>query len=378
VGHHGPVGSGSVLAEELRAVGRAAGLDAVGIAPAGPFEGTRRDLEERKAAGLHGGMHFTYGDPGRSTDPARALPGARSLVVGGRRYRQADAPPPAGRPVGRVARYARRDHYAELRTALGAVAGRLREAGWRARVLCDDNDLVDREAARRAGLGWYGKNANLLLPGQGSWFVLGSVLTDAPLPSADEPVADGCGGCVRCLEACPTGAIVAPGVVDAGRCLAWLVQAPGPFPVEHRTALGDRLYGCDHCQEVCPPNRRHDRLRPPPAGDDEPWVDLLDLLAATDDELLDRHGRWYVPRRQARYLRRNALVVLANVADGRAPGVAAALAAALASDDPLVQGHAAWAAGRLGRDDLAASALAHEADPGVLAELAAGRAAAPR
>jgi epoxyqueuosine reductase len=375
VGHHGPVGSGSVLAEELRAVGRAAGLDAVGIAPAGPFEGTRRDLEERKAAGLHGGMHFTYGDPGRSTDPARALPGARSLVVGGRRYRQADAPPPAGRPVGRVARYARRDHYAELRTALGAVAGRLREAGWRARVLCDDNDLVDREASRRAGLGW---NANLLLPGQGSWFVLGSVLTDAPLPSADEPVADGCGGCVRCLEACPTGAIVAPGVVDAGRCLAWLVQAPGPFPVEHRTALGDRLYGCDHCQEVCPPNRRHDRLRPPPAGDDEPWVDLLDLLAATDDELLDRHGRWYVPRRQARYLRRNALVVLANVADGRAPGVAAALAAALASDDPLVQGHAAWAAGRLGRDDLAASALAHEADPGVLAELAAGRAAAPR
>jgi epoxyqueuosine reductase len=375
VGHHGPVGSGSVLAEELRAVGGAAGLDAVGIAPAGPFEGTRRDLEERKAAGLHGGMHFTYGDPGRSTDPARALPGARSLVVGGRRYRQADAPPPAGRPVGRVARYARRDHYAELRTALGAVAGRLREAGWRARVLCDDNDLVDREAARRAGLGW---NANLLLPGQGSWFVLGSVLTDAPLPSADEPVADGCGGCVRCLEACPTGAIVAPGVVDAGRCLAWLVQAPGPFPVEHRTALGDRLYGCDHCQEVCPPNRRHDRLRPPPAGDDEPWVDLLDLLAATDDELLDRHGRWYVPRRQARYLRRNALVVLANVADGRAPGVAAALAAALASDDPLVQGHAAWAAGRLGRDDLAASALAHEADPGVLAELAAGRAAAPR
>jgi epoxyqueuosine reductase len=378
VGHHGPVGSGSVLAEELRAVGRAAGLDAVGIAPAGPFEGTRRDLEERKAAGLHGGMHFTYGDPGRSTDPARALLGARSLVVGGRRYRQADAPPPAGRPVGRVARYARRDHYAELRTALGAVAGRLREAGWRARVLCDDNDLVDREAARRAGLGWYGKSANLLLPGQGSWFVLGSVLTDAPLPSADEPVADGCGACVRCLEACPTGAIVAPGVVDAGRCLAWRVQAPGPFPVEHRTALGDRLYGCDDCQEVCPPNRRHDRLRPPPPGDDEPWVDLLDLLAATDDELLDRHGRWYVPRRQARYLRRNALVVLANVADGRAPGVAAALAAALASDDPLVRGHAAWAAGRLGRDDLAASALAHEADPGVLSELAAGRAAAPR
>src|SRR6185295_8008395 len=102
----------------------------------------------------------------------------------------------------------------------------------------DDNSLVDREAAYLAGLGWYGKNANLLLPGQGSWFVLGSVVTDAPLPVAAAPATDGCGGCRRCLDGCPTGAIVAPGVVDARRCLAWLEQRPGPFPVEFRAALG--------------------------------------------------------------------------------------------------------------------------------------------
>jgi epoxyqueuosine reductase len=279
--------------EELREVGAAAGLDALGVAPADAFDGTRRDLEERKAAGLHGGMHFTYGDPARSTDPARAVPGARALVVGARRYRRADPPAPEV-AAGAVARYARSDHYGELRTGLERVAERLRADGWQARVLCDDNALVDREAAHRAGLGWYGKNANLLLPGQGSWFVLGSVVTDAPLETAEAPVADGCGSCTRCIDGCPTGAIVAPGVVDARRCLAWLVQARGTFPVEHRAALGGRLYGCDDCQEVCPPNRTVDRREPPAdVAGEEAWVPLVDLLAAEgDDELLAEHAEW--------------------------------------------------------------------------------------
>src|SRR5438105_6711215 len=161
------------------------------------------------------------------------------------------------------------------------MARRLEVDGWRARVLADDNALVDREAARRAGLGWYGKNANVLLPGAGSWFVLGSVVTDAPLPPADHEVPDGCGSCTRCLDGCPTGAIVAPGVVDARRCLAWLVQQPGSFPVELRAALGDRIYGCDDCQEVCPPNHRAERdgrlLGHHADADDEAWVPLLEV-----------------------------------------------------------------------------------------------------
>src|SRR5262249_9416476 len=156
---------------------------------------------------------------------------------------------------------------------------RLRIDGWKARVFADDNALVDREAAYRAGLGWYGKNANVLLPGAGSWFVLGSVVTDAPLLPDAAPQPDGCGACRRCIDGCPTGAIVAPGVVDARRCLAWLVQAPGDFPREFRVALGNRLYGCDDCQEVCPPNRRHARGH----DDGDPaMVPLLELLAADD------------------------------------------------------------------------------------------------
>ena len=361
--------------DELRALGLAAGLDAVGVASAEPFAFARRVLTERRAAGLNGALHFTYGNPERATDPSRALTGAQALVVGARSYRRQAHRPRAGRPHARVASYAWADHYRPLRDALGQVARRLEADGWRARVLADDNALVDREAAYRAGLGWYGKNANLLLPGEGSWFVLGAVVTDAPLAASGPPehVADGCGTCTRCLASCPTGAIVTPGVVDARRCLAWLLQVEGPFPAEFRVALGDRVYGCDDCQEVCPPNRRRGRdgPEPPPAGEAaEPTVDLLDLLAASDDELLDRHGRWYVPGRQARYLRRNALVALGNAADPASPAVVAALRSALASGDPLVRGHAVWAARRLGRADLAGG-LAHDPDPQVRAELVA-------
>ena len=334
----------ATLVDEVCRLGREAGLDAVGVAGAAPFTGTRGDLEARKAAGLHGGMHFTYGRPDRSTDPDRALPGARALVVGARSYRQAATTRPSS-GMARVARYARADHYAVLRAALDAVAGHLREQGWRTRVLVDDNALVDREAAYRAGIGWYGKSSNLLLPGQGSWFVLGSVVTDAPLPpTAAEPVADGCGPCTRCISGCPTGAIVAPGVVDARRCLAWLLQAEGPFPLEFREALGDRIYGCDDCQEVCPPNRRSADATEGPSGD----VPVLEMLALDDDELLARYGRWYIANRDPRYLRRNALVVLGNTGDAGDPAVVSTLRRYLAGDDELLREHAAWAAERLG------------------------------
>jgi len=335
--------------EELRAIGLAAGLDAVGVTTAEPFLDARRVLEERKQAGLNADMQFTYRNPARSTDPSLALAGAQALVVGARRYRYADPEAPTA-AAGAVARYARSDHYGALRAALGVVADALRAEGWRARVLCDDNALVDREAAHRAGLGWYGKNTNLLLPGQGSWFVLGSVVTDAPIEATSDPVADGCGSCTRCIDACPTAAIVAPGVIDAGRCLAWLVQTSGPFPMEYREALGGRLYGCDDCQDVCPPNRTADRRHPPDdAPDDVAWVPLVDLLAAGDDELLARHGRWYVAQRDPRWLRRNALVALGNIGDRGDPAVLGTLERYAAGDDELLAEHARWAREQLDR-----------------------------
>lgn len=337
--------------EELVALGRAGGLHAVGVAPAVRFERTRRILEERGAAGLAAGMQFTFRNPARSTDPGRHVPGARALVVGARAYPTSPPPPPPG-PVGRVACYAWSDHYGVLRRALGRVADRLRRDGWRAEVFADDNALVDREAAWLAGLGWYGKNANLLLAGAGSWFVLGAVVTDAPLPPSAAPAPDGCGACRRCLDACPTGAIVAPGAVDARRCLAWLVQAPGEFPLEHREALHDRIYGCDDCQEVCPPNRLAPEAQP--AGPEEAWVPLVELLASDDAALLARFGRWYLAGRDPRWLRRNALVALGNVGDPDDPAVVGALARVLAGDDDLLRSHAVWAAERLGRADLVA------------------------
>ena len=333
------------LAAELADLGRAEGLDHVGIAPAAPMARARAALEERKAAGLHAGMQFTYKHPARSTTPRQAVPGAQAVVVGARSYLMAEpAAPP--RSCGRVARYAWVDHYAPLRSALWAVARRLRADGWKAVVFADDNSLVDREAAWLAGLGWFGKNANLLLPAHGSWFVLGGVVTDAPLPPAAAPVADGCGGCRRCLDACPTGAIVAPGVVDANRCLAWLVQRPGSFPVEHRAALGDRIYGCDDCQEVCPPNVRFGAARPAdPAA--RAWVPLVEMLTATDDELLARHGRWYIAERDPRWLRRNALVALGNVGDPTDRAVVAVVEQYRSHPDPILREHATWAATRL-------------------------------
>jgi epoxyqueuosine reductase len=337
--------------DALEAIARAAGIDAFGIADAGPFEDTRQVLESRKADGLHGGMQFTYRNPRRSTDPSRLVPGARAIVVGARGYGTPDPPPPSDGPaVGRVARYARIDHYAALRVGLEAVAEVLRAHGWVARVACDDNALVDRAAAWRAGIGWYGKSANILLPGLGSWFVLGSVVTDAPLATAPGPVEDGCGACTRCLEGCPTGAIVAAGVVDARRCLAWLVQAPGTFPMAYRVALGDRIYGCDDCQEVCPPNRAIERRQHVADGTsmaDGAWVGLLDVLASSDAELLDAHGRWYVPDRDPRYLRRNALLALGNVGRPNDPAVTATVRAHVVGDDSMLAEHARWALGRL-------------------------------
>lgn len=363
-----------VLAAAVRAAMLDAGVDAVGVAAAAQFDSTRRDLLSRRLAGLHGGMAFTYRNPQRSTDPHRTLRDARSLVVGA--YRYARRPPdeaPGARPAvapARVARYAWEDFYADLRHGLEAGAAVLRAAGHKAVVVVDDNALVDREAARRAGLGWYGRNANLLLPGAGSWFVLGSVITDAELPPA-EPVQPGCGSCTRCLPACPTGAIVAPGVVDARRCLAWLLQATGAFPREHRVALADRIYGCDDCQEVCPPNVAAPHRRPTPRAREgaRATVDAVMFLDEDDETVVARAGRWYVARRQARYLRRNALVVLGNTADPDDARAVAAVRRSLDSADPLVRAHAVWAAARLGRPELADGLSATEADPMVQEEL---------
>lgn len=381
--------SGDRLASRLSEIGQDAGLDAWGFCSARPFKQARAALEEGQRAGRAAGMQFTYRNPARSCDPQRSLDGARALFVGAKAYARQSPPERRGgdrRLTGSVAMYSWTDHYRVLRDALGRVAAHLEAEGWRAKVLVDDNALVDRAAAVRAGLGWYGKNTNVLLPGKGSLFVLGSVVTDAPLETAEpdagarrEPatmtpgaVGDGCGTCRRCVEACPTGALDGEGHLDARLCLAWLLQAPGIFPRELRVAAGTRIYGCDDCQDACPVNRTALRRdAPPPAEEtsvDE--VDLLAILTAGDTELMERFGRWYIPKRDPDHLRRNALIALGNSAEPGAPEVERALSDALRHPAAMVRAHAAWAASRLGRYDLL-ELVAGDADPDVRDELSA-------
>ncbi len=327
------------------------GITHVGVTTAEVLVEARAELFRRRDAGLHGDMGFTYRDPERSTDPLRAVTDARSVIVAARPYlTQTDptVPPPDAGPHARVGRYAWVDHYAPLRVALREVCRGIRRSGHRAVAFADDNSLVDRAVAHRAGLGWYGKNANLLLPGAGSWFVLGSIVTTADYEPTGDPAPDGCGTCTRCVEACPTGAIIAPGVIDANRCISWILQKPGSIAPEFRAAIGDRIYGCDDCQDACPISVRLGRRNTidlDPCADS--WVDAIELLDATDEWIDERYGHWYVTNREFRWVRRNALVVVGNVGDPADARVQRVIEQYRAEIDPILAEHAAWAAERL-------------------------------
>ena len=360
--------------ESLLHFARELGLDRVGVTDAAPLSRARVAIDDRKARGLSDTMGFTYRNPSRSTDPNTAVEGARSIIVAARSYHSEQPDHPGGISA-RVARYAQDDHYTPLRQGLQKVALRLRADGYRAVVFADENNLVDREVAYRAGLGWFGKNANILLPGAGSFFSLGSIVTTAVLSPAAQPAPDGCGTCRACFDECPTQAIVADGVIDARRCLAWLVQKPGIFPREFRVALGDRLYGCDDCQTSCPPTvRLHSRhqARIAPIAGPGAFVDVIELLNSSNESLLDKFGSWYLADRDPRWLRRNGLIILGNIApvnnsaldNSVMSPVEQVLRRYLRDIDPMLRLHALWAAVRLGRRDLVES-LAVDADESV-------------
>jgi epoxyqueuosine reductase len=353
----------SALREKVLSVGLGAGLDRMGICAADPFPGVRETLVERRSNGLSGGLGFTFSRPDEAADVRKTFPWARSLVVGVASYLPAAGDPGARGPgAGRVARFATEDHYRPLRSALAEVAGVLHRAGHRAEILVDDSRLVDRAAAVRAGVGWWGKNGMVLAPSIGPWFLIGSLAIDVELET-DRPMIRDCGTCEACLPACPTGALVAPGVLDARRCLAALLQQKAPIPLEFRRAVGDRIYGCDDCLEACPPGSR---LRADSVAR-RGRHDAGRLLLLEDDELLDRFEHFYVPGRDAKYLRRNLLVVLGNTG-----GDVQVLIRFLADPDPLLRGHAAWALGEVGGSEASAAlgaALSRERDPAVRAEI---------
>jgi epoxyqueuosine reductase len=322
----------SRLAEEL-------GIDVVGAAPVLAYEETERHIRERKAHGLFADMRFTMARPEVSCHPETLLEGARTVVSAALCYWHDGGEVPTGH--GRLPRYTWYDAYAELREKLDELGGLL---GGSYRVLVDANQHVDREAAARSGVGFYGKNTMLITRRFGSWVVLGTLITEAELEPTSPLDAD-CGSCTLCIEACPTGALDDPGVLDANRCLSYWTQSGGSIPESYREELGDQVYGCDICQDVCPWNRGVEKRRAgvePPAGA-EPHISLVDWLEASDEELADRYDRLFVPRNDPRYLRRNALVALGNT--GGDPSLARRYAA---SDDELLRENAEWALDRLG------------------------------
>ena len=350
--------------EQLIAIGIAAGLHRVGITNAQVLHRARTALTERKSLGLHNEMQFTYRNPVRSTDPTSTMASAKSIIVGARSY-ATEMPPSPNEVSARVARYMWVDYYELLKVGLQKIALQLKDDGWRAIVLADDNSIVDREVAYQAGLGWYGKNANLLIEGAGSYFVLGSVITDAPLGPIATLVDDGCGSCRRCLDNCPTQAIIAPGVVDARKCLSWLLQKPGIFDPAYRVALGDRLYGCDDCQEVCPPTVRR-AIVESSGVKPRAWVDVMSILALDDQTLLTKFKAWYISDRDPKWLRRNALIILGNIGDSSDEATQLILKQYLVDPDPVLRAHAVWAAARLGLKQFLPTS---DSDPIVQAEL---------
>ena len=328
----------SVNAAELERLAEELGIDVVGAAPAEPYDETERHIRERRAEGLFADMRFTMARPEVSCHPETLLPNARTVISAALCY-YADEPE-LGPGEGRLPRYTWFHAYAELRDKLDAIG---RALGSEYRVLVDENDHVDREGAARSGVGFYGKNTMLITRRHGSWVVLGTLVTVAEVEPAP-PLSLDCGSCRLCIDACPTGALDEPGVLDANRCLSYWTQAGSAIPEPYRGELGAQVYGCDICQDVCPWNRGVEKRRagePLPAAA-EPHVSLREWLETDGATLVERYDRLFVPRNDPRYLRRNALVALANT------GEDAQLAEAHADDlDPIVAEHARWAVDEL-------------------------------
>jgi epoxyqueuosine reductase len=339
----------TALEQRIKAQAYGLGFDLVGITTTGPVPTADR-FDQWLDAGRAGAMHYLERGAEKRRDTRRPVDGARSAVVVGLDY--------GGRePAGPVARYARGDDYHDVMEA------RLRELhrcvdAWtggpvRGKAYVDTGPLLERDLARRAGLGWFGKNTMLINPRTGSFFFLGVLLLDLDL-TPDAPFEnEHCGHCTRCLDACPTKALVEPGVLDARRCISYLtIELRDEIPEELRAPIGGLVYGCDICQDVCPWNVKFGRSLPATSP-----FSTREALGATDGRTLarellgmrqDEFSRAFrgspMKRAKLRGLKRNAAVVLGNV--GTADD-AEVLTRALDDPEPLVRAHAAWALGRL-------------------------------
>ena len=326
------------------------GFTSVGIAPVGRSPNAAF-LQRWLAGGNHGEMGYMARAPERRADPRQVLPGSRSAICVTLDYH----PLPAGGEdkgiVPHISTYARNDDYHDVMgPKLRSLLEFLRDevgAAVDGRAYVDTGPVLERELAAAAGLGWVAKNTQLLGRG-GSWFFLGEILVDVELVP-DQPVTDHCGSCTACIDACPTDALLDGYLLDSRRCISYLnIELRGAIPVEQRADLDQHLYGCDICQDVCPWNRKAERVDRPEFAPRQEFrsLTLAGLLGLGQEEFSRAFRGSPMKRTRRRGLARNAAVLLGNRGDREAVGP---LAVALASDpEPLVRGHAAWALGRLG------------------------------
>jgi epoxyqueuosine reductase len=323
---------------------------ALGFELAGIAAATRADSFERLREWLYQGhageMAYMHRQEEARRHPDSILPGVRSVVMVGMNYKPEESETADARSTGRIARYARgADYHPILWERLGRLLEWLRRQrpDCRGRAVVDTAPLLERDFARRAGLGWFGKNTMLLNKRLGSYFFLGALLTDLELQPDPPHETAHCGTCTACLEACPTQAFVSPGVLDSRRCISYLtIELRGPVPEELRSRVGDWLFGCDVCQEVCPWNRKAPGSREPaflPHPDLEA-ADPAELLSLSEEAFRRRFRGTALMRAKRRGILRNAALVLGNRGD---PAALPALRQALHDPEPVVREAAQWA-----------------------------------
>ncbi len=360
-----PDACGSNFTERVRTAARELGFDAVGIAAADvPLDADLAHFDAFVAAGMHGEMRFLaqHREAKARLDTSAVLEGAKSVVCLARRYqRPVDDERSDPETAQTLARYARgRDYHRFLRRRVRRMASLLRSFGTpdrpvRARPLCDEEPILERAWAARAGLGFVGKNGLVIVPGVGSMVLLGEVVTTLALVP-DRPIAERCGACRRCLDACPTQAFARPFVLDPRRCVAYLtIEHRSAVPADLAPLVGARLFGCDDCQTACPFNGGAGARSPLLDTDGDPFeplerwgrVRLEDLLAMDDDEWRRVSEGTPLKRAGRAGIARNAALVLGNRGDPAA--LSSLRVAASTHDDPVVREAAAWAAERLSR-----------------------------
>ncbi|GED61512.1 tRNA epoxyqueuosine(34) reductase QueG [Brevibacillus formosus] len=354
------------------------GIDKIGFASADPFTTLKERLIVHREKGYESG--FEEPDLEKRTNPELLLGGARSLISIALAYPSKLKNPPKSEPGayrGILCRAAwGTDYHHVLRDKLDKLTRFIMELepGARIESMVDTGALSDRAVAERAGIGFVGKNCAIITPEFGSWVYLGELVTNLPLPS-DQPIEEGCGDCNICVDACPTGALIQGGQLDAQRCVAYLTQVKDFIPDEFRGKIGNRLYGCDTCQTVCPKNRRIDNAHHAEFQPDPEIAKplLIPLLQMSNKEFKEKFGQSSSSWRGKKPIQRNAILALAHFKDRTAvPHLERLL---FEDPRPVIRGTAAWALGKIGGEQAQGAlitAKAKETSPEVVEEIEKG------